>query len=223
MKTSRLIDISGQKFGRLTVVSFSGYRREGKNGHKTSEWKCKCECGNEVVVTKSRLKSGNTKSCGCMKTENNIKTWTKHGLCNTRLYKIFSMMKDRCYNKNSKAYMYYGGKGVFICDEWLRDFQTFYDWAIQNGYDDNLTIERIDVNGNYEPDNCMWITQSEQMRNRTNTHFILFEGKKYTLTELSNKLGVSRTTIRKHEKYFCGDSEKAIKFIIENQKKKGRN
>lgn len=218
MKTRKVIDISGQKFGRLTVVSFAGYKIQGKSNHKTSAWKCKCVCGNEIVVTKSLLKSGNTKSCGCLKSENNRKTWTKHGLCNTRLYKIFSMMKDRCYNKNSKAYMYYGGKGVSICDEWLNDFQVFYNWAIQNGYNDNLTIERMDVNGNYEPNNCKWITQSEQTRNRTNTHFILFNDEKYTLTELSNKLGVSRTTIRKYEKQFNGDSERAINFIVEKSK-----
>lgn len=139
-----------------------------------------------------------------------------HGKCRTRLYKIFSMMKDRCYNPKSSAYPYYGGKGITICREWIDDFMNFYNWAMANGYKENLTIERINVNGNYEPDNCEWIPQKEQMRNRTNSHFVQYNGETMTLTEASKKFHICRGTIRKYEKMCNGDSQKAIDSILKN-------
>lgn len=136
-----------------------------------------------------------------------------HGKCRTRLYKIFSMMKDRCYNPKSAAYSYYGGRGIAICSEWLDNFMNFYNWAMANGYKENLTIERKDVNGNYEPDNCEWIPQSEQSRNKTNCHYIEYKGEVKTLSEWSRELHVDRGLVRKWEKVL-GSGEKAIEYLL---------
>lgn len=207
-----MIDLIGKRYGRLIVVSES-QRHYSKGGHVARMWNCVCDCGNKKVLSTGNLNSGNTKSCGCLRSEMIIKKYTTHGKCHTRLYKIYSLMKDRCYNKSTKAYRYYGKKGVSICAEWLNDFISFYEWALKNGYRENLTIERINVNGDYEPDNCTWITQSEQVRNRTNTHFIKYDGEIMTLSEASQKFNTSRSTLRKYEKIFNGDSQKAIEHI----------
>ena len=146
----KLNDLTGQRFGRLTVLE----RTELK-------WLCKCDCGNKKIVAGGHLVSGDTKSCGCLR--------IKHGMRNTRLYSIWHGMKERCYNTKHKFYKHYGGRGIKVCEEWKNDFQTFADWALSHGYADNLTIDRIDVNGNYEPSNCQWATNAEQQRNKRNS------------------------------------------------------
>lgn len=199
------IDLTGQRFGRLTVI-----KEIGKNKYSDYLWECLCDCGNTKIVTTNRLRCGITKSCGCLRKELCVDTHTTHNLSKSRLYKIFWMMKYRCYNHNSSAYKYYGAKGITIYQPWLNDFLNFYNWALANGYQDNLTIERIDVNGNYEPSNCIWITQAEQMKNRTNTHFITYEGVAKDLTEWSKELNIDRETIRKYESLF---GEQAISIL----------
>ena len=128
-----------------------------------------CDCGNEVQASTAKLNFGSVTSCGCAKRERIIEQSTTHGLSRTRLYKIWVDMKKRCYNPNSNRYDDYGGRGIVVCKEWLNDFQSFYDWAMKNGYSENLTIERKDVNGNYCPENCCWITAKEQARNQRKT------------------------------------------------------
>ena len=160
---SKLIDLSGQRFGRLTVLR----KAESING-KTA-WLCKCDCGNECVVVRTNLKSGNTSSCGCGRNEKTKQRSLKHGKSKTRLYRIWTGMKTRCFDKNVKEYAFYGGRGITICAAWLNDFKPFMDWALTNGYADNLTIDRIDVNGNYCPENCRWVTIQEQQSNRRDT------------------------------------------------------
>ena len=118
-----------------------------------------------------------------------------HGLSKTRLYSILRNMKQRCYNPNNPRYNVYGAIGIKVCDEWLNDFKSFYDWAMSNGYRDDLTIERIDVNGNYCPDNCCWITNKEQQFNKHVNHFIEFNGKRQTITEWGNELNIDPNTI----------------------------
>ena len=120
----------------------------------------------------------------------------KDGRRNTRLYRIWANMKTRCYNAKSESYIYYGGRGVTICPEWLNDFQTFYKWSILNGYADNLTIDRIDVNGNYEPSNCRWVTVAIQSNNRRNNHFVTIDGITKTLSEWCIHYGVNYKTVR---------------------------
>lgn len=156
-------DLFGRKFGALTVISRYG----SKNGDMF--WNCKCKCGKIIQVSTGQLNFGHIVSCGCLKRERVIERNTTHGLSNTRLYEIWCGMKKRCYDENSERYKDYGGRGITICDEWAEDFQAFYNWAVANGYKENLTIERKDVNGNYCPENCTWITKSEQSRNQRKT------------------------------------------------------
>lgn len=160
-------DLTHIKFGRLLVL----YRVENvrtKSGRSMVVWHCKCDCGNEVDVRAQNLKDGNTKSCGCLNSDEVIKRNTTHGLYYTRLHRIWSGMKQRCYYSKCRSYKDYGGRGITICDEWLNDFKTFYDWAISNGYKEGLTIDRKNNDGNYEPQNCRWITNSEQQKNKRN-------------------------------------------------------
>lgn len=174
-----MIDLIGCKFGRLTVVEFDRLQN-----HKTY-WKCVCDCGLTVIATGNNLRSGNTQSCGCLRRElaqQRGKENTEHGESHnnkTRLYGIWCGMRQRCNNPNREAYSLYGGKGVKLCEEWS-SYPAFKEWAINNGYADNLSIDRIDSNGNYEPSNCRWITLSENVaranKNHTSRKLIRGEG-----------------------------------------------
>ena len=161
---SEVKDLIGQRFGRLTVIkSLDGSRNTPR------KQLCKCACGNITSVITYKLISGHTKSCGCLQRERTSNASKKHGLRHTKLYKTWCNMKNRCNNVNNQDYHSYGGRGIFVCDEWRNDFKSFYDWAMSNGYQDDLTIDRIDVNGNYEPNNCRWISNKAQSRNKRNT------------------------------------------------------
>lgn len=166
----KAIDLTGQKYGKLTVVK----RLKSKPypcGGSSTVYLCKCECGNEITALAGNLKRGHTTSCGCVQSEARKKVHTKHGASNHRLYNTWTNMKQRCYNPNSRDYKNYGERGISICEEWKNDFQAFYSWAMANGYKDNLTIDRIDVNGNYEPSNCRWVTMLVQRHNRRDAEF----------------------------------------------------
>ncbi len=151
-------DLTGKKFHRLTPVKYLG----------NCKWLCQCDCGNTINVFTQNLKRNNTKSCGCLNKELASQRMTTHGKGNSRIYHIYHGMKERCYTKSNSCYKNYGGRGIKVCDEWLHDFMAFYKWSMNNGYDDSLTIDRIDVNGNYEPKNCRWVTNIEQQRNKRN-------------------------------------------------------
>ena len=148
-------DLRGKRFGRLIAERISGK----KNGAYV--WECSCDCGNLTHVIGSKLTNGHTRSCGCIRKEEVKRRSYSHGLSKTRLYRIWGNMISRCSNPHTDNYKFYGGKGGSVCEEWLHSFQYFYDWAVENGYKDGLTIDRIDSDGNYCPQNCRWITQSE--------------------------------------------------------------
>jgi hypothetical protein len=178
-------DLTGKKFGRLTVIE-----RMPNNANNKVVWRCKCDCGNEAVVIGSRLYTGKTVSCGCVKSEKTTERNTKHGYCGTRLYATRMNMISRCTNEKNRDYADYGGRGISVCDEWLNKdtgVAAFVEWALANGYQDGLTIDRIDVNGNYEPNNCRWVTMEKQSHNRRRRY---------------NRTGVTGITINPHNGRF---------------------
>jgi len=161
-------NIIGQKYGRLTVIEQHGFTELNKYGTRYAIWYCRCDCGNYVERTTDVLKRGKS-SCGCIQKEalkNMSKRNTTHGMTHTRLYRIYKGMIGRCYYPCMDRYNAYGGRGITVCDKWKNDRTKFFEWALQNGYKENLTIERKDVNGNYEPSNCTWITMAEQYKNK---------------------------------------------------------
>lgn len=175
---SKLIDITGKKYNKLTVLSFYDVK------DKRSRWLCQCECGNTTIATSSQLKCGKTKSCGCLLHKKKYDEKTAKFM--KRLSRIFYEMKQRCYSKNNPAYKYYGAREIKICKEWLDDIDNFKKWALANGYKENLTIERIDVNGNYEPSNCKWITKTQQGYNKTNSRLYTIDGETKCLSQWCN-------------------------------------
>lgn len=176
---SIFVDLTGRKIGRLLVLE-----KAGSNGKRTL-WKCRCDCGNEIVAKTDSLTMQKKKSCGCLAKEIIIgnKYRQTHGQTHTRLYQIWNTMKQRCLNKSCINHNTYYDKKIQVCDEWQNDFQAFYDWAMANGYNDTLTIDRIDNNGNYEPSNCRWVTMKAQQNNRSNNHIVTFRGETHTIAE----------------------------------------
>lgn len=154
-------ELMGQRFGRLVVTGESEERRNGK-----VMWDCICDCGTRCKVRSCHLVNGHTKSCGCYSSEKTTEMNTTHGETHTRLHSIWASMKTRCNNPNSKSYAYYGGRGIRVCKLWEDSFEEFRDWALSNGYADDLTLDRKEVNGNYEPCNCHWATWHEQRVNQ---------------------------------------------------------
>lgn len=205
----KLIDLTGKRFGRLLVLS----KAETRKGQ--TFWNCKCDCGNIVAVNAYSLKIGETKSCGCLQKEIQSHNASTHSLSNDKLYKVFKRMHERCYNKNCKSYKDYGGRGIKICEEWLNDFKRFYTWAYENGYDstkngNDCSIDRIDVNGDYSPINCRWITKKQQANNRRNSRYITYNGETHTLAEWSNMYNISQRLLWARLFKLKWDIEKAL-------------
>lgn len=172
---SNFVDLSGHSFSYLTVL-----HRDINPKHKRVMWKCVCKCGNTTVVSGCDLKSGHTMSCGCKKFESHNAT---HGLSKSRMYYIWDSMVQRCYNPNNKSYNRYGSRGITMCDEWHNSFKSFNEWAMSNGYSANLSIDRIDNDGNYTPDNCRWVDFETQVNNRRTNIRIQHNGKDLTLAQ----------------------------------------
>lgn len=198
MSKSFKVDLTGQRFGRLTVLEFVPVPCT-----KRSYWKCRCDCGNEKTVETQKLLLFSTKSCGCLKIERIIKQSTKHGGKSTRLYEIYKSMRQRCLNSNNPHYCDYGGRGITICKEWENDFTAFRDWALSNGYADNLSIDRIDNDKGYFPENCRWVDRKTQCNNRRSNIIVVFNNKQFTISEASELSGIKYNTLR--DRYLRGD------------------
>ncbi|MNH86337.1 hypothetical protein D3C73_387920 [compost metagenome] len=179
-------DLTGMKFGMLTAI-----KRSGKTKYGNAKWLCVCDCGGEGVFVSSNLKNGNTKSCGCNK---HLFKQT-HGLNGTRLAHCYDSMKSRCYNENYYRFDRYGGRGIKVCDEWLDDIENFFKWSYENGYDDTLTLDRIDNDGDYEPNNCRWSTKKEQANNTKRTIMIEIDGVTKPLQEWCEFYGIDQFAV----------------------------
>ena len=183
-------NLAGLKFNYLTVIEPIGqdYR------YKTI-WKCRCDCGKTTTVISSDLRSGRKKSCGCLK---NKTSSGKYNYKNQkRQYTIYYGMKARCYKKSSRKYKDYGARGIIICDEWLNSFDAFCEWALSNGYSENLSIDRINNNGNYEPSNCRWATSIIQGKNTRSTRLLTFEGKTLPMSQWAKKLNMTPSSLKR--------------------------
>lgn len=185
-------ELTGKRFGRLTVIEPVCSTKYGWT------WKCKCDCGNEIVAIGSNLKK--YKSCGCQGREQSSERLTTHGKSKSRLFPIWQSIKQRCENPSNHAYDRYGGRGIMVCKEWSNSFISFEHWAYENGYNENAergecTIDRIDVNGNYEPSNCRWITSKKQQSNKRSNVFLDFRGESLTVAEWARRTGLSHSTI----------------------------
>lgn len=190
-------DLTGMKFGRLTVI---GRGENSKDGHP--RWNCVCDCGNikDIPVSADSLKRGKVTSCGCFRRER----ITKHNCSKERLYQIWHGMIKRCENKKDKKYLKYGARGITVFHEW-HDYMVFREWALNNGYEEHLTIDRIDNKKGYYPDNCRWATNKQQCNNKTNNVNITIDGVTHTIAEWGDITGVNRTTIKhRYEKGIKG-------------------
>lgn len=184
-------DLRGRRFGRLTVIDAS----PRKDGH-SSWWVCQCDCGNIKEVSRSCLIRGASKSCGCLKHERAVahgkQMMSKHGWYGTRVYSVWKRIIDRCENPSVPQYKNYGGRGIRMCDEWRNNPKAFCEWAIAHGYAEGLSLDRIDVNGDYEPNNCRWITMGKQQTNKRNNVTITFNGKTQCVAEWARELGLTQ-------------------------------
>lgn len=179
----KLKDLTGQRFGKLTVIE------RAENDGKRTQWLCKCDCGKIFAVWSSALISGNTKSCGCAIIEINKKNFSTHNQSYTRLYRIWANIKTRCTNDKYNRFCDYGGRGITICNEWL-EFENFYNWAMSNGYNNTLTIERVNNNANYEPSNCIWTTMAEQSTNKRSNLLFTYKNKTLCLKQWAKELNI---------------------------------
>ena len=197
---SKLIDLTGQRFGRLTVVC------RVENGPAGSRWLCKCDCGGETTAYGSDLRSGHSSSCGCLRKERILNSITKHGCRHTTLYHRWLDMKNRCYNPKASRYERYGGRGITVCNGWRNSFEAFRDWALANGYSDDLSIDRTDPNGNYCPENCRWVSMKVQAKNKSNTITVQHNGNLVTLPELAELTGIGYATLLwRYKKGYTGE------------------
>lgn len=199
---SKFIDLTGKKFNRLTVEK----RVENRPGGITY-WLCKCDCGNYTEVKGANLKNGSVKSCGCLRKETHRKT---HGMKNSKLYAVWNAMRSRCYNENVSSYKRYGARGISVCDEWNGSFESFFQWAINSGYADGLTIDRIDNNGNYCPENCRWVTHEEQCNNRRSNIVYEYMGETHNLMQWCKILNLDYKFMHNRIRNKKWDFERAV-------------
>lgn len=215
------IDIaSGDRFGRWTVIKETA-PIEFSAGKFFRYFLCRCDCGKESIVRAYNLKNGRSKSCGCYMRDFNKENRKKFpgDASKTRIYTIWNGIKCRCYTKSSTSYKTYGAKGITICDEWKDDFMAFYNWALSNGYSDDLTIDRIDSKGNYEPSNCRWATYKEQANNISTNSRFAYNGEEHTIHEWADIVGINAMALRYRIVYAKWPLEKALTIPVKQYKK----
>ena len=208
-----MIEMVGNRYGRLLVIEeLERYRNAA--GKTERVFLCRCDCGNKKIIKMHTLRSGNAISCGCYRKEFISSAKSTHRMSGTKIYRVWRSMRRRCNVPTDKAFVNYGARGITVCAEWESDFNEFYKWAISNGYNEGLTIERIDNNKGYSPDNCKWIPRCEQNKNRRMNHYLAYGGRKKTLQEWANEIGVNRCTLRDYCKRYCDKQavEKAIEM-----------
>ena len=210
-RKSKLEDLTGQRFSRLVVLE----RAETTN--VSTRWKCKCDCGKECIVLAENLKTGHTKSCGCYRDETRIKNKTKHGFHHTRIYSVYEKVKQRCCNPNNPSYHRYGGRGITICEEWKDNPEAFIKWAYENGYKEDAeygecTIERIDNNRGYSPDNCKIANEKQQANNRRTNLLITHNGETKTLAQWRDYFGMTQSKAY----YHLVEKKRTIQYLIDN-------
>jgi len=220
----KLIDLTGVKFGRLTAIERSD-NRVLPCGQQVTMWKCICDCGKEIITSAHNLRTGHTQSCGCYNIDKIIDRNTKHNHSSERLYKIWNRIIGCCYNKNRDSYQYYGGIGIQVCDEWKNDYMAFREWAYSNGYDENAlfhecTIDRIDVNGNYCPENCRWVDFRTQSNNKSTTFYVEYKGQKKSIAEWSQIVGIDRKVLYSRIHYSNWPVERAMETPVKKKEKK---
>lgn len=201
----QLVDLTGKKFGRLTVV-----RRAGSTTNKAATWLCLCDCGNEKVVSSTHLISGATTSCGCYQKQRASESNVTHGASRSRLYNEWQHIKKRCYNPNASNYKFYGGRGITMCNEWRESFEVFKEWSMAHGYSDSLTLDRIDASKDYTPENCRWVTQFIQACNRSINRIVTYHGQSDVYEVMCRKLNVNTGTIRSRMKKHNISFEEAV-------------
>jgi len=210
------IDLTGRRFGRLIALYDTGERE-----YRMVVWHCKCDCGNEVDVRGDNLTSGNTTSCGCYQRERTAEVHTTHGMSRQGeyhpVYWAWRTMLQRCENPNYKQYENYGGRGIKVCGEW-HDPQVFISWALANGWQEGLSIDRIDNDGNYEPGNCRWVTVKVQARNKRNNHLITFDGKTQTMAGWAEELNISYNVLKQRIDQYHWPIERALTEPIRGHK-----
>jgi len=210
---SKRKDITGKRFGNLVVKNFVESKPAYVGGSNQLYWLCKCDCGNEIIVRYSSLSGGHTKSCGCLQKETQAQRLFKHGDSRTRLYRTYQNIKARCYCESATEYEHYGGRGIRVCNAWINDYMQFKNWSLSHGYKPRLTIDRVNVNDDYTPENCRWVSMKEQSENKRTSHIIPLKGKDYTLSQL-----VSITDIKRGNWYYRlqqgWDAEQIIKYYL---------
>lgn len=210
---SKLKDLTGQPFGRLLVLE-----RAKNTKYGAAQWLCKCSCPKhkEIVVSSRNLITGHTQSCGCWRKEQVSKKQKTHGMSRTRIYKIWCGIKTRCYDTKTPRYKDYGGRGITVCKEW-HTFEEFYTWSMFNGYQENLSLDRIDNDKGYSPKNCRWVTAKEQANNTRQNRVQFYKGKLYTIAELSDITGINRGTLNTRINRLGWNVSKAIETPIDEK------
>ena len=224
---SDIEDFIGKKFGKLTIVGFSHKKQKFASGGKKNGndfyYNCECDCGGKTTSRLADLKNGKAISCGCYRIERTKEHNKKYNIANlweTKLYKIYSKMKDRCYNTNNKRYKDYGGRSITVCDEWKNNFQVFYDWAMSNGYEEGLSIDRINNDGNYEPNNCRFVNSVIQNNNKRNNYYITYKGKTQSAKQWADELCINYRTLKSRLVILKWSAERALLTPINSNKTK---